>query len=124
MELTIETNKIDWWFWVITLAFILIALLGWIPAYYIVMVISLIQVVYFAQRDGGWAFTTQVRILYFVVTLLALWSLIRFPLFIFALIGTAMVAFTGNCILALFLKKMPWNKDLPEGASCEIKPQS
>ena len=123
MELTIELNKIDWWFWFVTLVFIAIALVGWIPAYYLVMAISGIQVLYFTQRDGKWAFTTQVRILYFAVTLLALWTAIRFPLFVLALLGTAMVAFTGNCILALMLKKMPWNKGLPEGASCEIKPQ-
>ena len=30
MELAIETNKIDWWFWAITLVFILIALFGWV----------------------------------------------------------------------------------------------
>ena len=100
------------------------ALFGWIPAYYLVMVVSGIQVLFFVQRDGKWAFTTQVRILYFMVTLLALWTAIRFPLFILALIGTAMVTFTGRCILALMLKKMPWNKGLPEGASCEFKPQS
>ena len=124
MELSIETNKIDWWFWAIILAFILIALFGWIPAYYVVMIISGIQVFYFAQRDGGWAFTTQVRILYFAATLVALWTVIRFPWFILLLLGTAMVTFTGRCALALILKKMPWNKGLPEGASCELKPQS
>jgi hypothetical protein len=124
MELAIEINKIDWWFWAIILAFILIALFGWIPAYYIVMVISGIQVLYFAQRDGSWAFTTQVRLLYFAVTLPALWTLIRFPWFILLLLGTAMVTFTGRCVLALILKKMPWNKGLPEGASCELKPPS
>lgn len=124
MELAIETGKIDWWFWAILLTFILIALFGWIPAYYAVMAISGIQVLYFAQRDGSWAFTTQVRILYFVVTLPALWTIIRFPLFILLLLGTAMVTFTGRCVLALMLKQMPWNKHLPEGASCEIKPQS
>lgn len=120
MELAIETNKIDWWFWAITLAFILIALFGWVPAYYIVMIISIIHVFYFVQRDGGWAFTTQVRLFYFATTLVALWTLIRFPWFILLLIGTAMVTFTGRCALALILKKMPWNKGIPEGASCEL----
>ena len=124
MELSIELNKLDWWFWFVTLILITVALFGWIPAYYLVMAISWIQVLYFARRDGNWAFTTQVRILYFLITLLALWAAIRFPLFILALLGTAMVTFTGRCILALMLKRMPWNKGLPEGASCEFKPQS
>jgi len=79
-------------------------------------------VLYFAIRDGNWAFTTQVRVLYFAVTLFAIWTAIRFPLFILLLLGTAMVTFTGRCILALMLKQMPWNKGLHEGASCEIKP--
>ncbi len=122
MEFSIELHKIDWWFWFVTLILIAVALFGWIPAYYFVMVVSGIQVLFFVQRDGKWAFATQVRILYFLVTLLALWTAIRFPLFILALLGTAMVTFTGRCILALMLKKMPWNKGLPEGASCEFKP--
>lgn len=121
MELAIETNKTDWWFWAATLVFIIIALFGWAAAYYAVMVISGIQVLYFVQRDGKLAFTTQVRIFYFAVTLLGLWTLIRFPIFILLLLGTVMVTFTGRCILAVILKMMPWNKDMPEGASCEIK---
>jgi hypothetical protein len=123
MAFAIETNKIDWWFWAITLLFIIIALFGWVPAYYAVMAISGIHVLYFVQRDGNLAFTTQVRIFYFVVTLLGLWTLIRFPIFILLLLGTVMVTFTGRCILARILKMMPWNKDMPEGASCEIKQQ-
>jgi hypothetical protein len=58
--------------------------------------------------------------IYFLVTLLGFWTAIRFPLFLLLLIGTAMVTFTRRCILALILKRMPWNKELPEGASCEI----
>ena len=123
VELAIETNKIDWWFWAITLVFIIIALFGWLAAYYAVMAISGIHVLYFVQRDGKSAFTTQVRIFYFVVTLLGLWTAIRLPIFILLFLGTVMVTFTGRCILALILKMMPWNKNIPEGASCEIKQQ-
>ena len=120
MELAVDTNKLDWWFWFITFVLIIVALFGWAPAFFAVMLISGIQVVYFAKKDGRWAFTTQVRIFYFAVTLLGLWAAIRFPLFVLLLVGTAMVTFTGRCILALVLKRMPWNKGLPEGASCEI----
>lgn len=123
MELAIETKKIDWWFWATTLVFIIIALFGWLAAYYAVMAISGIHVLYFVLRDGKSAFTTQVRIFYFVVTLLGLWTAIRLPIFILLFLGTVMVTFTGRCILALILKMMPWNKYMPEGASCEIKQQ-
>ena len=122
MELAIKTREVEWWFWAVTLAFIIFALIGWIPGYYIVMAISCIQVMYFAQKEGGlMAFPTQVRIVYFVFTLLGLWAAVRFPFYIVLLIGTAMVTFTGRCFIALVLKAMPWNKNLTPGASCEIE---
>jgi hypothetical protein len=121
MELTVNIKEVEWWFWVITLFFILCALIGWTPGYYIVMALSAAQIVYFTQREGSaTAFQTQVRIAYFIVTLLGLWAAVRFPLYIFLFVGTSMVAFTGRCVLALALKKMPWNRNLVPGASCEI----
>ena len=121
MELAIKTREIEWWFWAVTLAFIIFALIGWIPSYYIVMAISGIQILYFAQKEGGlMAFPTQVRIVYFAFTLFGLWAAARFPLYVVLLIGTIMVTFTGRCFIALMLKAMPWNKNLAPGASCEI----
>ncbi len=121
MALAIKTKELEWWFWAVTLAFILIALVGWIPSYYIVMAISCIQILYFVQKEGGLlAFPTQVRIVYFAFTLLGVWAAVRFPIFIVLLIGTLMVTFTGRCFIALVLKAMPWNKNLVPGASCEI----
>ncbi len=123
MELAIKTKEVEWWFWVVTLAFILFALIGWIPGYYIVMAISLIQIFYFVQREGSLvAFPTQVRIAYFAFTLLGLWVAVRFPFYIVLLIGTVMVTFTGRCFIALVLKILPWNKNLAPGSSCEIGP--
>ena len=73
MQLAIKTNDIEWWFWAVTLGFILLALLGWIAGFYIVMSISFVQVLYFFYKEGGLtAFPTQVRIAYFVFTLLGL----------------------------------------------------
>jgi hypothetical protein len=121
MELAIKTNDIEWWFWAVTLGFIISALLGWIPGYFIVMIISGIQILYFAQKDSGlFAFPTQVRIVYFAFTLLGLWAAVRLPFYIVLLIGTLMVTITGRCFIALMLKAMPWNKHLAPGASCEI----
>ena len=31
MELAIKTNEIEWWFWAITLGFIILALVGLVP---------------------------------------------------------------------------------------------
>lgn len=123
MEFAIKKNEIEWWFWAVTLCFIILVLVGWIPGYYIVMAISFIQILYFAQKEGGlMEFPTQVRIGYFAFTLFGLWATVRFPFYVVLLIGTVMVTFTGRCIIALVLKSMPWNKNLAPGASCEINP--
>ena len=83
MELAIKTKEIEWWFWTVTLPFIIFALIGWIPGYYIVMAISFIQILYFTQKEGGLlAFPTQVRIAYFAFTLFGLWTVTRFPIYI------------------------------------------
>jgi hypothetical protein len=117
MKLAIKTNEIEWWFWAVNLGFIILALVGWIPGYYIVMAISFIQILYFTQKEGGlMAFPAQVRIVYFAFTLFGLWTAVRFPFFIVLLIGTVMVTCTGRCTIALVLKLMPWNKNLAPGA--------
>ena len=125
MELTINVKDVEWWFWAITLAFIILALINWIPGYYIVMALSGIQILYFTKKEGSLkAFPTQVRIAYFAITLFGLWVAIRFPLYVLILIGTIMVTFTGRCAIALALKMMPWNRNVAPGASCEIKSES
>ncbi len=111
MKVIVEPNKIDWWFWAVTFIFIIAALLGWLPGYYFVMIISAIQILFFWNRFRSlMAFDTQVRILYFAFTLLGLFETIRFPLFILLLVGTFMVVAFNRCGIALVLKKMPWNK--------------
>ena len=83
MEFKISAKDVRWWFWALTLAFIVIALIGWVPGYYIVMFISAIQVIYFLSREGSLiAFPVQIRIVYFAFTLLGLWPTVRFPFFI------------------------------------------
>jgi len=111
MKVIIKPQKIDWWFWTIISIFILTALLGWVPGYYIVMVISALQVIYFTGRHKSLtAFDTQVRIAYFAFTLLGLSQTIRFPFYILLFIGTLMAVFFDRCGIALALKNMPWNK--------------
>ncbi len=125
MQLTINVKDVEWWFWAITLVFIILALISWVPGYYIVMALSGIQILYFTKKEGSLkAFPTQVRIAYFAITLFGLWVAIRFPLYVLILIGTIMVTFTGRCAIALVLKMMPWNRNVAPGASCEIKSES
>lgn len=111
MKMAIEPTKIDWWLWAVTFIFIITALSGWIPGYYLVMIISVIQIPVFWNRFGSlMAFDTQVRVAYFLFTLTGLWEAVRFPLYLLLLIGTFMVVFFNRCGIALVLKKMPWNK--------------
>jgi hypothetical protein len=57
------------------------------------------------------AFPTQVRVVYFVLTLVGLWAAVRLPLYVVLLLGTIMVVFFGRCSIGLVLKQMPWNRD-------------
>ena len=75
------------------------------------MIISAIQILFFWGRlKSLMAFDTQVRIVYFALTLLGLIETIRFPFYILLLLGTFMVVAFDRCSIALLLKKMPWNK--------------
>ena len=111
MKFIIEPKKIEWWFWTITFAFIIAALLGWSQGYYLVVFVSTIQVLFFWSRHRNpLAFDTQVRIAYFAFSLLGIVKAIQFPFYILMLIGTFMVVAFNRCGIALVLKRMPWNK--------------
>jgi hypothetical protein len=119
MKLRIEPYRIDWWFWAVTLVFIITALAGWTPGYFIVIGISAFQVAFIGAREKSiTAFETQVRIVYFAFTLIGLSETIRFPFYIFLLLGTIMVVFFGRCSIALVLRCMPWNK---KHMSCSLE---
>jgi hypothetical protein len=106
-----DTHKSDWWFWAVTSAFILAALLGWGPGYNLVMLISAFQIIYFTARHKSLvAFDTQVRIVYFAFTLIGLIDAIRFPFYVLLFPATMMAVIFDRCGIALALKHMPWNK--------------
>jgi hypothetical protein len=112
MKLKLELADVFWWFWAITLAFIVAAVAGWTPGYYAVMAVSAIQVVVFLVRERSLlAFPTQIRVVYLILTLTGLWAAIRLPFYVLLLLGTIMVVFFGRCSIALVLKYMPWNRD-------------
>lgn len=111
MELKINATDIRWWFWAITLVFIIAAVAGWTPGYYVVMGISAVQVLFFlAQEKSPAAFPAQIRIVYFAFTLFGLLPEVRLFIYILLLLGTVMVTFFGRCSIALVLKHMPWNQ--------------
>jgi hypothetical protein len=111
MKLKIRLEELSWWFWAITLVFIIAALAGWTAGYYVVMAISGIQVLFFvAQEQSVAAFPTQIRLVYFGFSLFGLWPEVRPFIYAILLLGTIMVTFFGRCFIAIMLKQMPWNQ--------------
>ena len=111
MDQKINATDIRWWFWATTLVFIIAAVAGWVPGYYVVMSISAVQVLFFlAQEKSLASFPSQIRVVYFAFTLFGLWPEVRFFIYIILLLGTVMVTFFGRCSIALVLKHMPWNR--------------
>lgn len=102
---------INWWFWFVNLIFIVIAISIWEDGYYIVMEVSFLNLFYCLLKEKSLlAFSVQVRLVYFLLTLTGFWVAGRFYVYLVLLIGTFMVAFYGKCSIALVLKYMPWNK--------------
>jgi hypothetical protein len=111
MQLKMSPTDVRWWFWAVTLAFIVAAIAGWPTGYDVVMAISGLQVLFFlTQEKSISSFPTQIRIVYFAFTLFGLWPEVRVFIYAILLLGTIMVAFFGRCTIALMLKQMPWNR--------------
>ena len=112
MKLKLDLADPFWWFWAVTLVFIISAVAGWSMGYAVVIAISALQVIVFLVRErSALAFPSQIRIVYFAWTLFGLWRPVRLPFFILLLLGTIMVVFFGRCSITLLLKKMPWNRN-------------
>ena len=111
MELKIDTRDVHWWFWAVTLVFIVLAVGGMTWAYAAVIAVSAVHVLFMlAQEKSLSAFPTQIRVVYFLFTLFGLWPAARWPMYLVLLLGTVMVTFFGRCAIALVLRQMPWNR--------------
>jgi hypothetical protein len=77
--------------------------------FYGVIVISIIQTIEYILLKGVFAFPSQVREVYAVFVLVALFDPTRI-IYWMLLVGTFMVTFFGRCIIARVLAVMPWNK--------------
>jgi len=111
MELKINAKDIRWWFWTITLVFMIAAVAGWSLGYLVAMGISAVQILFFiVQEKSLSAFPTQIRIVYFAFTLFGFWPEVRLYIYLLLLLGTIMVTFFGRCVIGLMLKQMPWNR--------------
>lgn len=120
MQLKMDVRSLEWWFWAITLVFIIASLAGWTPGYAAVIIVSLVQTVFIVARTGSaFSFPSQVRIVYLAYTLLGLWEAGRFVCYALLAVGTVMVVFFDRCGIALVLKLMPWNKSA-ENPQCKL----
>jgi hypothetical protein len=114
MKWSPSPSDVRWWFWIVTIVFIVAALAGWTPGYYIVMAISAFQVLFFLiQEKSLAAWPVQVRIVWFAVTLFGFWPAGRVVFYVLLLVGGIMGTFFGRCSITLLLKLMHWNQARP-----------
>ena len=110
MKFKVDLKSIEWWFWFVTLVAMIAGLSGIKEGFYLVIVVSVIQFIYFTVIRGITAFPTQVRFVYAIFTIIALFD----PTIIFywaLLVGTVMVTLFDTCFIARILILMPWNKN-------------
>ncbi len=110
MELQINFKSLEWWYWCVTLIAMIIGLLGMVQGFYGVIFVSVVQTIHFSVSRGFTAFPTQVRLVYGLFAIAALFDPTR--IFYWALlIGTIMVVLFDRCMIARMLKLMPWNRN-------------
>jgi len=111
MTETPKRRDIWWWYWAVTFAFILAAILDWPTGYTVVILISAVQLGHSIMKNGALsAFPVQIRLVYLGVTLFGFWPGPRLVVFAILLVGTGMMVFAGRCGIAMVLKGMPWNQ--------------
>jgi hypothetical protein len=111
MKLKIDFKSLEWWFWCVTLIAMIIGLAGVVEGFYVVILVSVVQFFYFMAKQGFKAFPTQVRFVYGIFVIIALFDPTR--IFYWALlVGTVMVTLFNRCMIARVLIMMPWNKDV------------
>ena len=109
MTLKINIKSLEWWYWLVTLIAMVTGLSGIADAFYAVIIISAVQCVHFTILHGFVAFPTQVRFVYALFVIIALFD--PSQIFYWALlIGTLMVTLFDTCFIARVLILMPWNK--------------
>ncbi len=109
MKVKMDVKDLGWWFWVVTLVAFVAGFAGYREGFYLAIGVSAFQILYFAVRRGLFAFITQVRMVYFIFTLIGLLdpTLLWFGLMA---VSTMMVIVFDRCVIARVLVHAPWNK--------------
>lgn len=111
MKLTTDLKDFRWWFWTVTLVFMITGVAGWTMGYYAVIALSAIQVLVFLVIEKSClALTIQVRVVYLALTLFGFWPGVRLYVYAALMVGTLMVVLFDRCGIEVALKKMPWNQ--------------
>lgn len=111
MKLKVDFKSLEWWYWFVTLIAMITGLAGIVEGFYVVILVSVIQFIHFTTSHRFTAFPTQVRFVYGIFVIIALFD----PTLIFywlLLIGTVMVTLFNTCFIARILILMPWNKNV------------
>jgi len=111
MKLKIDFKSLAWWYWFVTLIAMVVGLTGIIEGFYIVILVSVVQFVHFMTTRGFAAFPTQVRFVYGILVIIALFDPTQI-LYWALLVGTVMVTLFDMCFIARVLIFMPWNKNV------------
>lgn len=107
-------NELSWRYWAASAVLLIAGVVGWTPAFGLVLLLSAVQVVHFALRERSLtSFPVQVRIAYLgflavAVGIPPLRWLIWVPT-----IGTPAQVLFGYCFLARTLSLLPWNRREP-----------
>lgn len=109
MKVKVDVKSLAWWYWCITLIAMVIGLAGIVEGFYVVILVSVIQFIHYTATRGFTAFPTQVRFVYGIFVIIALFDPTRIFYWVL-LIGTVMVTLFDTCFIARVLILMPWNK--------------
>ena len=115
MTFTERIRTTDWWWWAVSLVMLVVGLAGWPTALFLLVLWSAIHAVVFIVRDHMSSLSTQVRVVYFLLTFAGITDPTRIVFFLL-LVGTFMVVVFDRCVIAVVLRRMPWNRPL-EGAA-------
>ena len=109
----LEVKDIGWWYWLITVCLLTVALLGWSEGYVWAIALTVFQIVFYLYREKRIsAFPVQVRIGYLLLLLMALPEPMQL-IFWIPVIGTWAQVIFGYCTMARLVSMMPWNSKVP-----------
>ena len=113
VKLRLGYRDVAWWYWLASWALIVSGLAGWKAGFYLVIGLSFFQIIHYAVWEkSAVSFPVQVRIVFFIFTLLALLKPLHFLYFIPA-VGLAARVLVNYCFMARAVSLLPWNRSEP-----------